>query len=250
MQRRSTRRLLTTGVLVLALSATAVACGGDDSSSDLSRDELLAILAAAQVDQNLVSDLTDDQLGDVVDQLLQGLDQAQQPTATDSTVAGTEPATVDSQPATDPTDSQPSSDDAQTTEGDEEQTDTPTPSSIVIITLPNNVSIPIASLPLDALTNLRSTLAVTDVTFADAGGLRTYSITVTEDGLGGNDITSVKVKWVVDGFETPLTAQKSSDTSTTKSVWTVKVESGPATLIVTARDENGKEVSRSLVLTK
>lgn len=238
-----TRRHLTAGILAVALVAGAVGCGGDDSSSDLSRDELLAILAAAQIDQNLVTDLTDEQLGDVVDQLLQGLDQADQPSSTDSTVAGTEPVVVDSQPA--PVDSMAPTDDGQTMETEEEQGDAPTPSSLVIITLPNQITIPIGN-----IMNIVSTLAIADLAVADEGGIRTFSITVTEAGLGVDDISSVKVKWVVDGFETPLTAQKSSDVSATKSIWTVKAEAGPANLIVTARDENGKEVSRSFVLSK
>lgn len=238
-----TRRHLTAGILAVALVAGAVGCGGDDSSSDLSRDELLAILAAAQIDQNLVTDLTDEQLGDVVDQLLQGLDQADQPSSTDSTVAGTEPVVVDSQPA--PVDSTVPTDDGQTMETEEEQDDAPTPSSLVIITLPNQITIPIGN-----IMNIVSTLAIADLAVADEGGIRTFSITVTEAGLGVDDISSVKVKWVVDGFETPLTAQKSSDVSATKSIWTVKAEAGPANLIVTARDENGKEVSRSFVLSK
>lgn len=238
-----TRRHLTAGIFAVALVAGAVGCGGDDSSSDLSRDELLAILAAAQIDQNLVTDLTDEQLGDVVDQLLQGLDQADQPSSTDSTVAGTEPVVVDSQPA--PVDSTVPTDDGQTMETEEEQVDAPTPSSLVIITLPNQITIPIGN-----IMNIVSTLAITDLAVADEGGIRTFSITVTEAGLGVDDISSVKVKWVVDGFETPLTAQKSSDVSATKSIWTVKAEAGPANLIVTARDENGKEVSRSFVLSK
>lgn len=238
-----TRRHLTAGILAVALVAGAVGCGGDDSSSDLSRDELLAILAAAQIDQNLVTDLTDEQLGDVVDQLLQGLDQADQPSSTDSTVAGTEPVVVDSQPA--PVDSTAPTDDGQTMETEEEQGDAPTPSSLVIITLPNQITIPIGN-----IMNIVSTLAIADLAVADEGGIRTFSITVTEAGLGVDDISSVKVKWVVDGFETPLTAQKSSDVSATKSIWTVKAEAGPANLIVTARDENGKEVSRSFVLSK
>lgn len=238
-----TRRHLTAGILAVALVAGAVGCGGDDSSSDLSRDELLAILAAAQIDQNLVTDLTDEQLGDVVDQLLQGLDQADQPSSTDSTVAGTEPVVVDSQPA--PVDSTVPTDDGQTMETEEEQGDAPTPSSLVIITLPNQITIPIGN-----IMNIVSTLAIADLAVADEGGIRTFSITVTEAGLGVDDISSVKVKWVVDGFETPLTAQKSSDVSATKSIWTVKAEAGPANLIVTARDENGKEVSRSFVLSK
>lgn len=245
MSQLSTRRLLTAGVLVLGLGAGVVACGGDESS-DFSREDLLAILEAVQVAPEVAQSLSDDQLQDAVDQIFAGLEDLPAP---DTTVAQTPDVTAGGDTAAPapadtgaPADTAAAAPEESTAPADEDGATSPFPS--VVITLPG-VSIPIGNL-LSAL----STLAIVDVTTSDSGGIRTYSITVTENGLGPTDITSVKVDWIVDGVSTPLTATKKSDVSPTKSVWTVQAEAGPARMTITARDENGDTAVKSFIFDK
>lgn len=239
----SAARRLALGALVLGLGTGLVACGGGgEESSDLSREDLLAILETVQVDPGVAETLSDEQLQDAVDQIFAGLENLPAP---DSTVAENPDVTAGGDEAT-PSDSTsapvdtvaPAPEASVAPEGDDGAT-APFPS--VVITLPG-VSIPIGNL-LGAL----STLAIADVSTSDSGGIRTYSITVTENGLGPNDITSVKVDWIVDGLSTPLTATKASDVSPTKSVWTVQAEAGAARMTITARDKNGAKAVKSFI---
>ncbi|MGA1542134.1 MAG: hypothetical protein ACO38D_06600, partial [Ilumatobacteraceae bacterium] len=111
----------------------------------------------------------------------------------------------------------------------------------VVLTLPG------VSIPLGNLLEFASTLGVEGVTFSDSGGIRTYSITVTENGFGNVDITNVKVTWIVDGVQTPIQASKQSDLSSTKSVWTARTEAGPARMTITVIDEDGDSAGKSFI---
>lgn len=242
MSQLSTRRLLTAGVLVLGLGAGVVACGSDESS-DFSREDLLAILEAVQVDPEVAQSLSDDQLQEAVDQIFAGLEDLPAPDTTveENTDA---PAPVDTAAAADtvaPTGSDAPAPEESVAPADDGAT-APVPSVVI--------SIPGVSIPIGNILAAFSTLAVADVAVSDSGGIRTYSITVTENGLGPTDITNVKVDWIVDGVSTPLTATKKSDVSPTKSVWTVQTEAGPARMTVTARDENGDTAVKSFVYQK
>lgn len=242
MSHLSNRRLLTIGVLVLGLGASTVACGGEESS-DLSREDLLAILEAVQVDPVVAESLTDEQLQEAVDQVNEALEGLPAP-ATTVTEAPDITAGGDAAAPT-PTDAAPAATDAPATD------DTAAPQDGGAAPVPSVViSIPGVSIPVGAILGTISTLAVTDLATSDVGGIRTFLITVTENGLGTNDITGVKADWIVDGLSTPLNATKKTDVSATKSVWSFQAEAGPARVTITARDSKGATVSRSFVLSK
>lgn len=241
MSRHSVRRRALIVATFVSLVSLGVSCGGDDSSSDIGRDDLEAILLAAEVDPSLIDQLSDSQLKDAVDQLLAGLEAAApadtESVPTDSTVVETVPE-VNPMETGAPMTQAPVATDVSTAD------DSGLPSGGIVITIAKSP----LTIPIGNLTSLLSTLAITDVSSSVSGGIRTFSITVTENGLGINDIAKVRVDWVVDGVATPLQATKASDVSLTKSIWTVSFETGPARLTVTAVDKNGDEVSKSFVL--
>lgn len=243
----SRRNRILTGVLSVGLLFGVVACGGDDSSSGLSRDDLLAILEAAQVDRDVAESFNNDELEDLVDQLLDGFEELPAPETTapenpDVTLgeAPVEPApeTSGAPEAEETPDAPDESTPPETEESPDPSISFPIPS--VVLTLPN------ATLPLGNLVGLASTLGIAGVTFTDSGGVRTWEITVTENGFGNRDITSVKVTWIVNGVQTPIRASKKSE-SITKSVWTATSESGPARLTVTAIDSEGDQAAKSYI---
>lgn len=243
----SSARRLALGAIILGLGTGLVACGGGgEESSALSREDLLAILETVQVDPEVVETLSDEQLQEAVDQIFAGLENLPAPDSTvaenpDVTAGGGDEATPSDSTSAPVDTAAPAPDASVAPEGDDGAT-APFPS--VVITLPG------VSIPLGNIVNVLSTLAISDVTTSDSGGIRTYSITVTENGLGPNDITSVKVDWIVDGVSTPLTATKKSDVSPTKSVWTVQAEAGPARMTITVRDKNDAKAVKSFIFDK
>ncbi|MGA0780113.1 MAG: hypothetical protein ACO3Q4_01060 [Ilumatobacteraceae bacterium] len=246
MSRMSTRRRMAAGVLTVGLFVGVVACGGDDSSSsDLSRDDLLAILEAARVDRAVVQSFDDDELQDLVDQLLEGLGDLPAPETTVSENPDVTAAETPAEPATDTSDAPDTGESAPDEPNQPEESTAPesggAPFPSVVLTLPG------VSIPLGNLLEFASTLGVEGVTFSDSGGTRTYSITVTENGFGNVDITNVKVTWIVDGVQTPIQASKQSDLSSTKSVWTARTEAGPARMTITVIDEDGDSAGKSFI---
>ena len=245
MIRYSTRRMIASSALVLGLVAGVVACGGDESS-DLSREDLLAVLAAVQVDPEVAQSLSDEQLQAAVDQVFAGLDDLPAP---DTTVSETPDVTAGGDSASpEPTNSEAPADtvapapEESTAPADDGGSTSPFPS--VVITLPG-VSIPIGN-----ISQLASTLGVKDLSVVEGTKFNRLDITVTEFGFGTTELERVDVVVNAGGVTKEFSARRSSNTSNTESVWFVEVTpwTETARISVTVRDSRGETAGRSFVI--
>lgn len=237
--------MMASSALVLGLVAGVVACGGDESS-DLSREDLLAVLAAVQVDPEVAQSLSDEQLQAAVDQVFAGLDELPAP---DTTVSETPDVTAGGDSvAPSPTDSEAPADTVapvpaeSTAPADDGGSTSPFPS--VVITLPG-VSIPIGN-----ISQLASTLGVKDLRVAEGTKFNRLDITVTEFGFGTTELERVDVVVNTGGMTKEFSARRSSNTSNTESVWFVEVTpwTETARISVTVRDSRGETAGRSFVI--
>lgn len=249
-QRFSPRRRLGTSVLVLGLTAGLVACGGDDSaSSDLSREDLLAILEAAQVDRALAESLTDEQLTEAIDQIFAELDNLPAPETvapeSPDVTAGGEPA-APAEPAGTPEasvapEATSAPDETAAPEAEEESGMT---GPGVVITLPG------LTIPIGNIGQLASTLGVKDLSVTEQTKFNRINITATEFGFGSTDLEGVDVTVNTSGVTKNYSARRSSNTSTTESVWFIEVSpwTETARVTVTVRDSRGESAGRSYIL--
>lgn len=252
-QRFSPRRRVGAGLLVLGLTAGLVACGGDDSaSSDLSREDLLAILEAAQVDRALAESLTDEQLTEAIDQIFAELDNLPAPETVapelPDVTAGGEPATpsASAAPAGTPEasvapEATPAPDETAAPEADG---DSGVVGPGVVITLPG-ITIPIGNIG-----QLASTLGVKDLSVSEQTKFNRINITATEFGFGSTELEGVDVTVNTSGVTKNYSARRSSNTSTTESVWFIEVSpwTETARVTVTVRDSRGEAAGRSFIL--
>jgi hypothetical protein len=114
----------------------------------------------------------------------------------------------------------------------------------VVITLPG-VSIPIGN-----ISQLASTLGVKDLSVVEGTKFNRLNITVTEFGFGTTELERVDVVVNAAGVTKEFSARRSSNTSTTESVWFVEVApwTESARISVTVRDTRGETAGRSFVI--